>query len=172
MDWWLTNLTPPTLSCETGFSSKFSASTNDREGTSVNFQMLISKLSGSPTSLCLHGVGVGAHHGCVKASSFIRLIYFKMHLSVASSEMKDAAPCSACPLTLITGQLRRWDCHLPNLTQWFFSTPIQAQRARQCSRILYQLNILCNFSANVILSENQCNSLELIFLLCLTLGFL
>lgn len=120
-----------------------------------------------PTSLCCPW---GEPPHSVKAP-LVLLIDFKMPLSGFKRE-GGGSTSSACPQTSITCRLRRCDCRLPNPTRWFFSTTIRAQWAIQSWWIPYQLNILCNFSENMILSENKCNSLELIFPLCLTFSFL
>lgn len=66
---------PQTLPCETVFSSKVLAITNDRQDASLNCQMLISKLPVSSSSACHQWDE--PHTVSVKAAFLLR-IYFEM----------------------------------------------------------------------------------------------
>lgn len=150
------------------FFSMFSAITNDRQDASLNFQTLISKCSVFVNRL---GPPMRRASQCFCQSTFLLSIYFKMQLCGFKSEKE----CS-CVLSLSSNIYHQaaeemW-LSSPQPTRWFFSSTIQAQWAMQARWIPHQLNLLHNFSETMILSENKCNSLELIFPQCLTFSFL
>lgn len=150
------------------FFSTFSAITNDRQDASLNFQMLISKCSIFVNQL---GPPMRWASQCFCQNTFLLSIYFKMQLRGFKSEKE----CS-CVLSLSSNIYHQaaeemW-LSSPQPTRWFFSSTVQAQWAMQARWIPHQLNLLHNFSETMILSENKCNSLELIFPQCLTFSFL
>lgn len=98
-------------------------------------------------------------------------IYFKMQLSGFESEKECSYVLSLSSNIHHQAAEEMW-LSSPQPTRWFFSSTIQAQWAMQACWIPHQLNLLHNFSETMILSENKCNSLELIFPQCLTFSFL